>query len=418
MNCYCNNDCLTNYRTSGMAEKRGLSKNTLLLLLFFSFNLLSFIQAYVANIHCAVFACAIIIAYYFLFPKCFSFIKQPLFIAYFLIQVLSSVAYAFNGRPFDLFITCITYNLLPMLMFGIGAYCNGKESESVLNKGVLFSNSLIIIFTLIVYIFPSASRFFGEINMNDAGFVNEVGYRLSSHFDSLELGNICAIGIVFIFMVRTKHRFTKLFLLILTVGALFLTMQRGAWVIGALAIVFSLVIDTIKRKKRISSLMVKILLFGIIGLLTIYVASNYFMSDTFSRYLNMRITQFNLEEMFGSRHYQVVNGIETFLSHPFGFGMGSAGIKAAKYDLQIVPDNNLLKILVETGFFGFLSFISLNILALYRGIKHKKYFSTLIIIFYLIQSMGSNVIDYYYTSFIYWMMLGYLCYSKGVEKLG
>ena len=112
--------------------------------------------------------------------------------------------------------------------------------------------------------------------------------------------------------------------------------------------------------------------------------------------------------MMSDRNYQVENGINTFFNYPLGFGLGAAGIKAAKYGMQVVPDGNILKILVETGIIGFIVFWSLNIRALIRGIRDRKYYCALIVLLFLSHSIGSNVLDFYYSSFVYWFILGYI----------
>ena len=46
-------------------------------------------------------------------------------------NVLSVYAYIFNERPMIIFASCITYNLLPMLMYGIGRSSKASERSIV-----------------------------------------------------------------------------------------------------------------------------------------------------------------------------------------------------------------------------------------------------------------------------------------------
>ena len=105
---------------------------------------------------------------------------------------------------------------------------------------------------------------------------------------------------------------------------------------------------------------------------------------------------------------QASKGIELFFKYPFGFGLGAAGNKASVYHMQVVPDGNLIRILVETGIVGIISFSIMNGNAILNGIKRKQYYLTLIILLFLAHSIGSNVLDFYYGSFVYWYILGFL----------
>ena len=394
-------------------------KRNLPIFLFIIFNLLTFIQAFIANIHCAIFACAIITIVLLSDKKRVGCIKNPFFILYFLILILSGVAYIFNGRPASLYITCITYNLLPMLMYGIGGSYQEEESENDFFKGVVIGNTFAVLFALALYAVPGLSGYFHVTGMADAGIKNGVGYRLYSYFDSLELGNICAIGLAFIMMLNYKKKWLRPLLLLVTIACLFLTMQRGSWIIGVGSLVGSFYISTMKQKKKVGEglkTFAQYMLIAIFAVGIIYIVITRFMSDDFLRYFSMRINVFNLGSMYGDRSHQVKNGLEIFSNYPLGFGMGSVGIKAAQYNLQVVPDNNIVKILVESGLFGFLAFLFLNVHAIVRGLKAKRYYCVMVVLFYLIQSTGSNVIDYYYTSFIYWAVLGYLAnYTRDGE---
>ena len=380
-------------------------------ILFLLFNLLTFVQAFIANIHCAIFACAIIVVVVCADRNKLSSIRNPFFIIYFSILLLSGVAYIFNRRPISLYFTCITYNLLPMLMYGIGGSYQEPEENNDFFRGIVIGNTFAILFALALYAVPSLSSFFHVTGMADAGIKNGVGYRLYSYFDSLELGNICAIGVAFIMMLNYKRKWMRPFLLLITVACLFLTMQRGSWIIGVGSLVGSFLIASKKQKRNLGEgfkTFFQYALIAIFAVVVIYIVITRFMSDDFLRYLSMRINVFNLGSMYGDRSHQVKNGLEIFSNYPLGYGMGSVGIKAASYNLQVVPDNNIVKILVESGLFGFIAFVFLNIHAIIRGLRAKRYACVMVVLFYLVQSTGSNVIDYYYTSFIYWAVLGYL----------
>ena len=152
---------------------------------------------------------------------------------------------------------------------------------------------------------------------------------------------------------------------------------------------------------------------AIILFVMVYFVDHY-MSAGFIQHLTIRIQRFNYSAMSAGRSEQASKGFDLFFHYPFGFGLGAAGNKASAYHMQVVPDGNLIRILVETGIVGMASFVIMNIKAVYQGIKNKYYYMTVIILLFLMHSVGSNVLDFYYGSFVYWYILGFLSRPKCV----
>ena len=377
-------------------------------ILFPLFNLLSFISAFLINIRAGALAGIIIFVYVIIHKECLKCFRDPAFAVFFFTNILSVYAYLFNDRPIVIFASCITYNLFPMLMYGIGRASTSGERDNPVFKSLLFSNIVIVMVGFLIYFIPSLAVRVGMDSMVTAGIsATGKGYRFGSYLGSLELGSICAISVPLLLMYNFKRKIVKPVMLIAFAVALLLTMQRGAWIVGIVSIIACMIISAILDKEGFKT----IILYSLLGIALVYVLIyfvDHYMSAGLLQHLEIRLRGLNFEAMSRGRSDQASNAFSLFFQYPFGFGLGAAGNKASTYHLQVIPDGNLLRILVETGIIGMVSFIIMNVKAIYSGIKHKYYYMTVIVGLFLAHSIGSNVLDFYYGSFIYWYILGYL----------
>ena len=377
-------------------------------ILFPLFNALSFVSAFLFNIRAGALAGIIILLYVIFHKDCLKCFKDPAFALFYITNILSVYAYLFNGRPIVIFASCITYNLFPMLMYGIGRASTSGERDNPVFKSLLFSNTVIIMVGFLIYFIPGLATRVGMDSMITAGIsATGKGYRFGSYLGSLELGSICAISVPLLLMYNFKRKIVKPVMLIAFAVALLLTMQRGAWIVGIVSIVACMIISSILDREGFKT----IILYSLLGIVLVYVLVyfvDHYMSAGLLQHLEIRLRGLNIEAMSRGRSEQASNAFSLFFQYPLGFGLGAAGNKASTYHLQVIPDGNLLRILVETGIIGMTSFIIMNVRAIYRGIKHKYYYMTVIIGLFLAHSIGSNVLDFYYGSFIYWYILGYL----------
>ena len=387
-------------------------------ILFPIFNLISFISAFFINLRAGALAGILIFIYAATHRNCLRCLREPAFLIFYLANVLSIYAYAFNGRPIAIYVSCITYNLLPMLMYGIGkANTSGERNNPVL-KSLLISNGVIVLIGFLIYFSPSLAARVGMDSMVTAGIsATGKGYRFGSYLGSLELGSVCAISVPLLLMHNYKNKLIKPAMLIVFSVALLLTMQRGAWIVGIASIIACLIISAVLDREGFKTIM----LYTLLGVIVVYVLTffvDHYMSAGLLKHLEIRLQRFNIEAMSVGRTGQASKAVELFFQYPFGFGLGAAGNKASPYHMQVVPDGNLMRILVETGIIGIISFAVLNIKAIFNGIKNKYYFMTVIIILYLAHSIGSNVLDFYYGSFAYWYILGVLNRSDRLYSQG
>jgi hypothetical protein len=381
--------------------------------LFPIFNFLAFIAAYFYNIRAGAVACVVILGYYIIDSSFLKVFYDHLFVSYLLINIISVYAYLFNHRPIELFFTCVSYNIIPMLLYGIGFCLQWEENDNPIFKSICISNVIIVAIGLIVYSIPPLAAYLGKYSITTAGIDSSgIGYRFDSYLDSLTMGSLCAINIPIIMLNKFRHKYSRVLYLGITVIGLFLTLQRGAWIIGGVGFLGSMMINIVFEKRNGFKEFFKYLLLLVIAGIVVYYFATHYLSEGLTQHLMIRLKRLDFASMMSDRNYQIAKGFKVFSEYPFGFGLGSAGIKAAKYGLQIVPDGNILKILVETGIIGLFLFVCLNIRAFFFGLRYKKYYSVLIIGLFLIHCIGSNVLDFYYSSFVYWFVLGYLNGSR------
>ena len=197
-------------------------------ILFPLFNILSFITAFIVDIKAGALTGLLIFLYVILHRDCLKCFRDPAFVLFYLANVLSIYAYFFNGRPLIIFASCITYNLFPMLMYGIGRASTATERDNPVFKALLFSNLVIVLIGFIIYFSPSLAAKVGMDSMTTAGISSAgVGYRFGSYMGSLELGSICAISIPLLLMFRFKHKLIKPLMLIVFSVALFFNITTG-----------------------------------------------------------------------------------------------------------------------------------------------------------------------------------------------
>ena len=115
-----------------------------------------------------------------------------------------------------------------------------------------------------------------------------------------------------------------------------------------------------------------------------------------------------------------IRAFADYKERPFGFGLGKAGHVATRFfgkhsTLASVSstDGWFLKVAGETGLWGLVSYFTLAITFFTRSIKFIKtntytFFHFLFVLFIVvnIQSLVSNVIDFYLLSYLFWLSLG------------
>jgi O-antigen ligase len=133
---------------------------------------------------------------------------------------------------------------------------------------------------------------------------------------------------------------------------------------------------------------------------------------------------FSLGGSFDERNSQIDYAISLITSSPLGIGLGQAGHKSGTRIANLgVFDNNYLRIFAEIGIFGFVSFLMIIGLSLFlslRSSNDQKINKIRLLVFIVLsvfyfQSIGSNILDLHYSSFLFWSFLGILAWSYKFE---
>jgi len=337
------------------------------------------------------------------------------FSAFILINILSVFSYLYNGRPIIIYIAAASYTLIPSMLYYLGAVHANQYDFSAVGRKILYTAVFILAFGLFFYfLFPDF--YYEHIGQSLDQFVHgKEDYRFGSYIDSINLGSVCVSSIPLTFLLPKNKFSTPIRIAVwgVILTALMLSMQRSAWVVAILMIIALFIMSmrgkVSRRKVCILGLCCLAALCVIVVILVCLDSADYFL---------VRLKSINPINMLKERWYQWEAGFDIVLKNPWGFGMGSLGHKAAQYGLGVVCDCNYLRILGETGVVGFALFIIVNIRAINVTIQRRNLLGAMVLCGFYLQAIGSNVMDLFFCSFIYWYILGYLTYCSQKNKLG
>jgi O-antigen ligase len=340
-----------------------------------------------------------------------------LFISINFLSILNVVAL---NNSIVVYIKGLSYCLLPMtgyFMFSLSKNFNYQSVNKFLNIYLITTVFSIVVG---VYFFLFQPSFYvNYILKSYEGFITEndslFQFRLLSYYgDPTLMGNIACVSLAVLFYLKRckfnylQNKHTAIFLQIIIITGIILSFARSAWV-ASLFILFinQLTISKIK--------LIKFAFYATLFIMAFIIFNKYLEDYLLYSFVEERFS--SLTTSFKERNGQLEWGKNTFLNNPLGIGLGQAGHKSFTGDISRgVYDNNYLRILVELGVQGALSFLSLISFALYLSYKeiknkqHKKiYFLILSVLFiFFFQSIGSNIIDLHYSSFIFWSFIGIL----------
>lgn len=335
------------------------------------------------------------------------FISDCAFVTYLVSSVVSLIAYAWNGRPINIFFAALSFNVIPTLLYYLGKVIkiNGKEKEFV-DKILDAFIFMMFIGTVAYIVFPNF--YYSHLGQAIESYTNGIkDYRYGSYISSIALGSVGVISIAVYFYAFDRLKFWKkiMYLPLILINVI-MCMQRSAWIASIIMLIGCILLRFgVDQKTRLKIIGVVILLFGL-GLL-IYYKQDLFFTETQIESFNRRIGTVNVNEMISSRSDQWSKAFEIIKGNLFiGYGLGSCGQKAAPYGLAVITDGNHLRIFAEIGIFGFLSFVLMNVKSILNSIRSRCYIMALLLIMCNVTAIGSPIFDQYYASFAFWILLG------------
>lgn len=301
----------------------------------------------------------------------------------------------------SIFLYGFSYLLIPQLFFfrvGIGI-----KSPRQAIQFLLKCNAVLVFVSIVLYVakpncyIDLISRKLPDVFAFYGGFVPRlVGYIV----DSMAMGVICSSSFVLSLAFVEKRKF--FYLLIFLVGSI-MSMQRSSWVALVVASMIYLMIS-----KRLFNLSMKwLMLIGILFLAVVYFITNINVEGGLS-YMDLLTKRYeDMGEAVSSRDNQWYSVLDAISRYPLGFGLGALSHKGVNMGFPLTcPDGNYFRILGDTGLFGFLSFLVLNISTIRYTYCHKHFGLLCALLVFLAQAIGTNVFDLYYASFIYWFLMG------------
>lgn len=376
-------------------------KKIIFFILFLLYSFLPGIYKILGNQMIMLFSIPIVLILLYLTRKSYKPLKIDIvFIIFFCYVILQSILWMCSPWVNRIGILMGMYlNIFPMLGFFISRGIEFKVFKSIILNIVLIHCILGIILYPFFRIVDAGSPLVKSLTEG-------VAYgRMSGISGSLIFGNLIMIGFIMSFFTK------KMFLPLITFCLLF-NAQRSAWLAAASSIlIYLLYLLKNLRIKKILTYTIFILLFVIIGISLI---SNYINFD-----IDFMLSRLDsVGNASSERQDQWVSGLKNFISYPLGTGVGQVGHVAARFEgassiYNIVPDGDYFRILSEYGMIGglFYMFVILSVFLSFIFIKKMDKIVVLALITgYLIQMVGSNISEFYFTNFVYWFIFGYYFY--------
>jgi membrane protein len=376
-------------------------KKIIFFILFLLYSLLPGIYKILGNQMIMLFSIPIVLILLYLTRKSYKPLKiDVVFIIFFCYVILQSILWMCSPWVNKIGILMGMYlNIFPMLGFFISRGIEFKVFKSIILNIVLIHCILGIILYPFFRIVDAGSPLVKSLTEG-------VAYgRMSGISGSLIFGNLIMIGFIMSFFTR------KMFLPLIAFCLLF-NAQRSAWLAAASSIlIYLLYLLKNLRIKKILTYTIFILVFVIIGISLI---SNYINFD-----IDFMLSRLDsVGNASSERQEQWVSGLKNFISYPLGTGVGQVGHVAARFEAassiyNIVPDGDYFRILSEYGMIGglFYMFVISSVFLSFIFIKKMDKIVVLALITgYLIQMVGSNISEFYFTNFVYWFIFGYYFY--------
>lgn len=320
----------------------------------------------------------------------------------------STISYTWcqiSGFTFSNFIEELTSSIFPIFIFYGTKYLNNKKNRflNVSLNSILFCMALGI---LLYILMPAFYReYLYRYGFSYSSLVVHCRQGLSSYIGRIASGTLTVFGsfLAAKFYLNTNDKKYLCSFVFLCVCCL-LTAQRSAWVGICISILY-LVINILLNKKRIDLLFYVLFIGVIIGIFIINL--NLFSGNQISE------KSLNLADMFSVREFTWLPAIRNVNNLLIGSGLGTVGHRALGINQYYVTDGYFIKLLCEVGIIGITLFVIICISSIYTGFKNwkKNDISILMIIFILLQCIGSNILSTQIIAPIFWICIG-ICNNK------
>ena len=353
------------------------------------------------------------------------------FMAFFIISLISPIAYLYNGRPFECLSSDLMNTLPSMLFFLIGL--NDERDTRHFYDLMMYIGAGVLMFGVFCYVTAPGwytnsltealnSNRFSMFEYNEELLLDTL--RFSSFFDdsypiSLLSIYILSISLFNYFRKDNKLKYSLICAFIAFVAAV-VCMHRVS-IVSALLIVIGFMGDECIKGNgyQIS----KILFVIVVSILFVSLISESIRERLFSllEMLTTRTENMSFLSAYNERQEHSNKLMSQWRFPILGHGLGSGGPTSRFLGYGGVTDAAYTKLLFENGLIGMMFFIILILSSIIRALKYFKYYivELSIICFVCLAMTGSNTLTIAYLYIIpFWYMMGriwnkqYLKYAK------
>ncbi len=337
------------------------------------------------------------------------------FLAFFILSILHTIcALIFFPANSVQFFTGFYIFTFPCLGYFVG---KAIEETGTLQKFLIIVGMVHGVLGVILYPFFPYHEYVKDVYdiINEAPMYG----RMGSVSGSLNFGVVMILAFVAMFFKQNKQ-FKDYFVLTFFLLCVFFSLQRSAWIGIVITILFGALYS---GKVRVSYRMFfSIMFFFVLGGLLVY---QFFQSDIETELFFDRFSQFGSGAV-NERSDLWENGFNNFMNNPIGYGVGTAGQVArveeiATSKVLFVPDGDFFKILSELGFISFLFFpflfSILGFILLSKTSPEARLLPVVAMLsVVLFQMIGSNVSEFYFVNFVFWLICGFFFKKIAVSR--
>ena len=347
------------------------------------------------------------------------------FVAYVLITFASILNYvydpvvlAFTARYPDTLVQTFSYLILPSIFFFLaGSAVGGKEvlRDRLLDL-IVWINVGCITAGLILYVVrPDFYMTFLLRALENSLLLLP---RMSGYLaNSMIMGAICSCTLPLIARTSRPAWQRGVMMIICLIGSV-VTLQRGS--LGASVVVLLCLLALhvravglgriLARRALLLSVLVPLALGGIVVLW-----KTDYISAGLTLFAELSTRDLTFGDLLTDRTEQWVNIGSLLSDHPLGIGIGMLSHVTASVGFELaIPDGNYFRILGELGPMGLLAFLGMVYGAIARAYRSGQVSLALAIGTFAIQGAGTNVFDFYYSGYLFWLFVG-LAYARRSE---
>lgn len=339
---------------------------------------------------------------------------DALMVVFFVYNLLSGIWCIAYGMSASIFAGEFATAALPMIFYFAGKTI-GDNAEDFYKKFIL---AIIVVGTIGLILFIWAPQFYLDYLFN-YNYISKADaptmrIRMISVIGSILMGylSVCGMCAASQLMLEYNGKKYKAALFICCLYAFF-SNQRSAMFVAILVLVYVNYLIFFTYKMLPMKLFFAECAAMVIGFITLCIVF-------FKAVLKVYYRLVSLPGAIGQRSDQWVGAVNNMKNLWLGNGLGASGHRAVYLNDYIVADGGLVKLFCEMGIIGTSVFIYVLILVLKKGSKKLILCAGEIgiIAATLLQSIGSNILEFQLATPIFYFAIGHIAYIISSEENG